>query len=226
MKIKLSDESRFSEGEKRVFSLLEEDPFFEWLVMHTRNEIRIPKEGLANEAMKNNLSAVSKRKVLERVSALLSQFNFNQIYWTATFVNIILLDIATPPLKEKYPPIEIKHIFKEVHIVIRETTGAEEIVKFIKDKNNRSLLKKALSLVPKPKDTKVRNIELYKRLLSLEKEGLSDDEIADILSNEMENDITYDEVCSQRNRFKDYVRKLSAGSTIPSWLLKDVIAHQ
>lgn len=197
----------FDPDDLKFLQILEEDTDLQSLLIRFRE-----KAGLLKEGFDLNKSIVDYQKI-----GAIKKINFDKLIksaeilsciwnlppnWVITFISLLLFNIATPPEKFTYQPIEIIYRKSEILIRIREKTTRKRIKEFI-DKNKRFVDKKLLSL-PYTRHIKIKNIDLMKKIYKLKTLGKTDKQIM----NEPDvYPLSYEELAIYRKRYSQYLKK-------------------
>lgn len=136
-----------------------------------RKKLNLPSEGLPRN--KQNL-----KKIFELNDHDFDQYTYGGIaftkffklppYWIQTGISLIVFDIASPPDRDYYDPIEIKlnkkGLFPEVSIVIREKTAIRNLKDFLAQ--NKDLYNELIAQLRKPPSIGFTNLRDKKEILN------------------------------------------------------------
>lgn len=165
------------------------------------------------------------------VTDIIHAFNLPLCWWN-TLYSIILLNIAVPPMRDKkwYKSIEVRYIGgldvavtrlqgkvehpneleQHIEIDIREGMTFAKLIHGLK--KEKATIDRYLSFLDSTPDTKhLKDIDIKKEILHLEKMGKSDLEIADELESKYENKLPFapdhNTVNHYKRRFKEMIQK-------------------
>lgn len=192
---------QFTKRQEQLVRLLCIDSLFIGLVERARTVCSIPPGGLREP---HKLSAKYRRLVASFASLLLDLYELDPVSWLATILRIIVYNGAIPSIS----PISLQRKTGELQILVRENLPLSQIKIFID--RHKSELVNLLNGLPKPKGTKITNLNQKKLMLELRQQGKSTVEISEELSDiETPFVSSYDLVGAELNRFVDKLASLS-----------------
>lgn len=195
----VEDNDQFWQNRERKFvQMLLMDELFLRLVSKVRKDCQIPMDGCSEKA------DIKKRVLLGKyVSLITSLYELSLYSWIKTIVNIIVFNKATAPLQ----PIKLYIGAGLVKMVIRENISLNQLDKFIRD--NKNTLVKGLSKLPRPRYSKITDIDIKNKILEDKLSGKEFNEISNSLDSEMYPDYSYEKVSVHIKRMKDQLASLS-----------------
>jgi hypothetical protein len=210
--------NKFTKDELKFIQLMEEDDNLEEYLESARKRAHVPPGGfnmdtpLSKYTESGEFQKMDYNIVYEQAKMIhYALYSHLPEYWITTLVPLIMLNIALPPSRFKILPIEIEATNYELKIIIRRGITKKEITDFLTE--NKETLEKHLAKLPKHHMPKIRvsELELYKKIRQLKKEGYSDSKIADKLDEENQNgmptELDHAEIGVYRNRFDNYLYK-------------------
>lgn len=220
--MKILKSSKFEPNHKKYLLLLEEDEDFKRFLTYHRQRLGLPTEGII-------LNGKNYKEVLGRDDAfwdklVLSANTFILMYslpnsWIDTAVFLIVFNIAVPPSKEFYKPIEIQEgkngLIPEVRLIIREKISIKKLKDYLDKKGKEINI--ALSNLPKtPFSIQIKDIEIRKKILKMHKQGKKDSEIGEEIVKEYEDktgrdlsfEADYRTIRKYRERFENKLKTL------------------
>jgi hypothetical protein len=215
IKIRESEEHRFTKDERKFLLLLEEDDFFEKQVQQARIILGIPPEGydedyrrrrLNNEIPKDEKWSMTQYQILYYLRTL---YNVPRD-WIIVFASIIHYGEAQAEGKDRIPSFVVEAIDDSIVIKISQKLSIRDLKKKIDERSKE--LKLMIDNLPEIKQIKIENIEIKKKILQLRREGKKDAAIAKILEVEYGENLPFSPeyyiISTQRSRFENNLREV------------------